>query len=393
MINVGDELEVTIEKMANRGKGLGRVNEQVVFVPYSAPGDILKIKVLKVSKSFVDAEILQIIKPSPMRIDAPCPYYTQCGGCDYQHIEYSQQVEIKNSLVKETLKRALHLTDDSIFLQPIASPKPWNYRNRIQIHIQDNHFGFKKRNSNTIIPIESCMIAEPMLNNDLKLLRTTADTPAVEKIELLIDKSLNVHRRDLNTQGQPILFSQINRFANTLLVDLVVAKILTYPLKGKIYDFYSGDGNFLLAIAKKLKNHDCIGIELNPGLLALGRAEIKTTNPPIKAKFILSNVETYLESVTLDSSDLVVLDPPRTGCDPKAMMVLGSAERNKVIYVSCEPTTLARDLRLLKDTAGKWGLAVKIESIQTLDMFPQTEHIETVVEFSIDKIDTRKTTH
>ena len=391
MIKVGDEIEIKIEKMANRGKGLARVNDQVVFVPYSAPDDVLKVKVLKVSKNFVDADIIQILKPSPIRVTAPCPHFTHCGGCDFQHIDYPKQVEIKDSLVKETLKRALSITDSSIFMAPIYSPKVTNYRNRIQIHIENGQFGFKKRNSNTIIPVENCLIAEKAINEELGLLKSSKDILNSEKIELVLDKNLAVHRRDLNSLGQPQLFSQVNRFANDVLVDLVLNRVLAAQSKAKIYDLYSGDGNFLLAISKALPGHDCFGIEMNPGLVNLGRSQANLLK--LKAKFILSNVEKYAESALFDTSDILVLDPPRTGCDAKLMMILGSASRKKVIYVSCEPTTLARDLRLLKETASNWGLSLKFESVQTIDMFPQTEHIETVVEFSIDKIDTTKTTH
>lgn len=391
MIKVGDELEVKIEKMANRGKGIGRVNEQVVFVPYSAPDDLLKVKILKVSKNFVDAEIVEILKPSRMRVTAPCPHYTQCGGCHFQHIEYPKQVEIKDGLVKETIQRALGLTDDSIFLDPIYSPQQWNYRNRIQIHIHNKSFGFVKRNSNTVIPIESCPIAEPALNEELKNLKFK-DLSDTEKLELLIDKNLAVHHRDLNSKGQPVLFSQVNRFANEVLVDLVVSKVLAYKPKAKIFDLYSGDGNFLLATSAALRERECIGVELNPGLVTQGRRSA-TDQKLGKVKFVISNVEKFVESVSIDPADVIILDPPRTGCDPKAMLVLGSSPREKVIYVSCEPTTLARDLRLLKETAIKWGLILNVQSLQTLDMFPQTEHIETVVEFSIDKIDTGTTTH
>ncbi len=391
MIKVGDHLEVKIEKMANRGKGLARVNEQVVFVPYSAPDDLLRVKVLKVSKNFIDAEIIEILKPSSMRIEATCPHYTQCGGCHFQHIEYPKQVEIKDALVKETLKRALGLNDDSVFMAPIYSPKQWNYRNRIQIHIENNKFGFIKRNTNTVIPIDKCPIAEGELNEELKSLKSKP-LPDSLKLELLLDKDLNVHHRDLNSKGQPVLFSQVNRFANDVLVDLVVSRVLAYKPKSKVYDLYSGDGNFLLSTSEALRDRECIGVEMNAGLVTLGRREIADENFT-KTKYVVSSVENFLESVAIDPTDVVILDPPRTGCDPKAMMILGSSPREKVVYVSCEPTTLARDLRVLKETSLKWGLQLKVESVQSLDMFPQTEHIETVVEFSIDKIDSSTTTH
>lgn len=391
MIHIGDEIQVKIEKMANRGKGLARLNEQVIFIPYSAPGDILKVKVVKISKSFVDAEIIEIIQPSAIRVAPPCPYFTQCGGCQFQHIEYTQQIEIKNFLVKETLQRAVGLKDDSIFLPPIASPKQWNYRNRIQVHFDNNKFGFKKRNSNTIIPIDACQIAELALNQELETIKTSKSVTSIDKLEILVDQSLMVHRRDLNSQGQPVLFSQVNRFANEVLVELIVSKVLAFKPVSKIFDLYAGDGNFLIPLAKALPEQECIAVELNPGLVRLGRA--KVSDQKLNATFVLSSVEKFTESVSIDRSEVILLDPPRTGCDSRTMMVLGSSARDKVIYVSCEATTLARDLRLLKETVLKWGLMLNVHSVQTLDMFPQTEHIETVVEFSIDKIDTRKTTH
>lgn len=391
MLKVGDQFQVTIEKMANRGKGLGRVNDQVVFVPYSAPQDILTVKAIKINKNFIDAEIVEIIKKSDLRIEPQCRYFTECGGCHFQHIDYSNQVKIKDLLVKETLTRAIGQLPDSAFLSPVASPQEWNYRNRIQIHIKNNEFGFIKRNSNTIVPIKNCKIAESALNDALTTFASTPEIKASEKVELLLDKNLKVHQRDLNSQGQPLMFSQVNRFANQLLVDLVVGKIFQNNPKKQIFDLYSGDGNFLAAIAKALPKNKITGVELNAGLVKIGRQTIAEQN--LNASYVQASVENYLETVSINTDDVILLDPPRTGCDPKAMTVLGSLPRNKVIYVSCEPTTLARDLRLLKDTAHKWGLSFRLESVQTLDMFPQTEHIETVVEFSIEKIDTSVTTH
>lgn len=391
MFKVGDQFQVTIEKMANRGKGLGRINDQVVFVPYSAPKDLLTVKATKVNKNFIEADIVAILTPSDLRVTAPCPHFTECGGCHFQHLAYSTQVEIKDQLVKETLQRAIGTISETAFLPPVASPKEWNYRNRIQIHINKSAYGFVKRNSHTLIPIEDCKIAEPALNKALADIKTTPDLMKNEKIELLIDKNLQVHQRDLNSQGQPVLFSQVNRFANKLLVDLVAEKVVGYAPKAKIYDLYAGDGNFLIAMGKSLPKNELVGVELNSGLVNLGRKEIEQQK--LKASYVQSSVEEYLETVSIKSEDTVVLDPPRTGCDPRAMMVLGSKPRNKIIYISCEPTTLARDLRLIKDTAQKWGLSFRLDSVQTLDMFPQTEHIETVAEFSIEKIDTSTTTH
>lgn len=391
MLKVGDQFQVSIEKLANRGKGLARINDQVVFVPYSAPQDVLLVKATKISKNFIDAEIVEVVQPSPLRVKAPCPYYTQCGGCHFQHINYNDQVSLKDALVKETLQRALATTTIEKLLPPIPSPAPLNYRNRIQVHIENGRLGFIKRNSNTIVPIEKCLIAEDSLNTALINLKKSGELPSVEKIELLIDKSLHVQQRDLNSQGQPLLFSQVNRFANQLLVDLVVEKVVASKPSSRVFDFYSGDGNFLVAMAKALPKIQFTGVELNAGLVQIGRGEIQKLK--LNAQYIQSTVEKYMEAVSIDPSDVIVLDPPRTGCDSHAIMVLASAPRNKVIYVSCEPTTLARDLRLAKETALKWNLNLRLSSVQTLDMFPQTEHIETVVEFSIDKIDTPTAKH
>jgi 23S rRNA (uracil1939-C5)-methyltransferase len=391
MLKSGDVIQIQIEKMANRGKGLARYNEQVVFVPFSAPGDTLDVKIGKVSKNFVDAEIIEIVTPSAMRIQAPCPYYTQCGGCHFQHIQYPMQVEIKDGLVKETLLRALGSTSLGQWLKPIASPHPWNYRNRIQVHFEGPRLGFVKRNSHSVVPIDSCLIAEGPLNEEIKKIKSSPQAPDAKKLELLLDKKMQVHQRDLNSKGQPVLFGQVNRFANELLIDVVVQKVNLINPKGKIFDLYSGDGNFLVNIAKTRPRNECIGVELNAGLVKQGREEVKVQK--LNARFVASSVESYMESLSIDLNDIIVLDPPRVGCDPKALTILAAAPRSRVIYVSCEPTTLARDLRLLKETAIKWGLDLRVHSVQTIDMFPQTEHIETVVEFSIEKIDTPTTTH
>lgn len=383
MPNLHDEIELKIEKMANEGKGLGRHDNQVVFVPLSVPGDILKVKITKASKNFCEAEILEIKTPSSDRVAPPCPYYGDCGGCNFQHISYAKQLEIKNSLVEETLKKFLKVT--SLPMAPAqGSPAEFNYRNRIQLHRSQEGLGFYKRRSHQLLPIKSCLITEEKINSYMADLKLGPASSSDEKIELFLDQNLNVAHRSVTTESGSYLFSQVNRFQNEKLISAVLALAQKIPTT-KIYDLYAGSGNFTFPLAAAIEKSEIIAVELGEELVKQGQqAKVQKANQlKSKVNFILSSVEYFLRNVRLQTTDLVLLDPPRTGCHSEVMQILGSKPLKKGIYISCNYITLARDLALLSETAKNWGLHLEIDQIQCFDMFPQTDHIEVLANFTI----------
>lgn len=383
MPNLHDEIELKIEKMANEGKGLGRHDNQVVFVPLSAPGDTLKVKITKKSKNFCEAEILDIITPSPDRINPPCQYYGDCGGCNFQHISYAKQLEIKNSLVEETLKKFLKLSSLPM-AAPQGSPAEFNYRNRIQLHHSQDGLGFYRRKSHQLLPIKSCLITEEKINSYMADLKLAPASSSDEKIELYLDQNLNVAHRSVTTETGSYLFSQVNRFQNENLVNTVVALVQKSPAT-KIYDLYAGSGNFTFPLATAIGKSEVVAVELGEELVKQGQQVKLQKANQLKSKvtFTLSSVEYFLRNVRLQTTDLVLLDPPRTGCHPEVMQILASKPLKKGLYISCNYITLARDLSLLSETAKNWGLSLQIDHVQCFDMFPQTDHIEVLVSFTI----------
>lgn len=383
MLNLHDEIELKIEKMANEGKGLGRYDNQVVFVPLSAPGDVLKVKITKKNKNFCEGEIIEIKTPSADRVQPRCRYYGDCGGCNFQHISYEKQLEIKNSLVEETLKKFLK-TGSLPLLPPIGSPKEFNYRNRIQLHTSSTEVGFFKRRSHQLLPIKSCLIAEDKINDYLGQLKLEKPLNSENKIEVYLDPQLNAAHRDIESNSGAYLFSQVNRFQNENLISSVVETIKSLKV-GKVYDLFSGSGNFTFPLATQIGGLEITAVELSEELVKQGILESKKKSALLKSKvsFILSSVEYFLRNVRLQTSDFILLDPPRSGCHPEIMNILGSKPLKQGLYISCNYITLARDLSVLSETAKNWGLDLKINKIQCFDMFPQTDHIEVLVSFSI----------
>lgn len=383
MLNLNDQIEITIEKMANEGKGLGRFNNQIIFVPYSAPGDRLKVTITKLAKNFAEANIIEIINPSANRITAPCPYYGECGGCNFQHLDYPSQLEQKTFLVKEALENFLK-QKDLPFKNSIPSPKIFNYRNRIQIHNKNNQIGFYKRKTHEVLPIKNCMIAEDPLNEHLSKMVPSELAP-MDKLELYLDTSLQVQQRFIDNKKNTSFFSQVNRFQNSNLVAVVVDLSNKNQNFSSIVDLYAGAGNFSFPLSEAHPNKKVFAVELSTDLINEGRRlQSKTAKPRLeKLHFVQSPVELFVQNFKLDSNDFVLLDPPRTGCSPEVIYLLGAAKRNQILYISCNYLTLGRDLALLKNTAQNWGLSLSVDFFQCFDMFPQTDHIEVMASLSI----------
>ncbi|MCK6598983.1 MAG: class I SAM-dependent RNA methyltransferase [Bdellovibrionaceae bacterium] len=384
-MKINDIIEIKIDKMANEGKGLGRYNEQVFFIPFSAPGDTLRVKVTRVTKSFCEGEIVEILKASSLRAQAPCSYYGQCGGCNFQHLIYENQLRIKTDLVKETLERFLKISDLN-FKESVPSPKHFNYRNRIQLHTQENTIGFHKRKTHEILDIKECLIAEEPLNYFLSSNSDKLKSLGSSKESLFLTPDFGVDYRSETEDSESFaFFSQVNRFQNENLIKTVVNLFSVIPNDPKIrfFDLYAGSGNFSFPMLLAKNKSPVMAVELSPELVKIGNLKKKESHYKQQITFINTSVEYFLSQVSVLPKDQILLDPPRTGCHQSTIEILGAQKRDKIVYVSCNYVTLARDLALLKTTAEGWGLKLDLQSLQCFDMFPQTDHIEVVVELSI----------
>jgi len=397
--------------VAHGGDTLGRHEGKVVFVPYAMPGEEVLVEIVEDKGRYARAELVEILSPSPHRVEPPCPHFGpgKCGGCQWQHIAYQAQLDFKAAVVGDQLARLGRLPE--IPVKPtIPSVSPWHYRNHVQFTVDDDgRLGFVATDGRRVEPIEVCYLLHPLLEElfaalDLELpglvrlsLRAGVNTghqmiifetrddepPALESdlpvsCVLLLSDGTPVNLIGSNHITEEVAgrrfrisaasFFQVNTAAAEELVG-VVGEYLAPAGDEVLLDAYCGVGTFALSLADKVGQ--VIGLEeaasavedarLNAGGLA-------------SVEFIEGSVEAVLPQ--LDRRiDLAVLDPPRQGCKPEALTALIELAPRRVVYVSCDPATLARDARKLAE--GGYHLV----EVQPVDMFPQTYHVESVALF------------
>lgn len=387
----GSELEsllhsehtLEIEKLAVGGSGVGRIQFKdrkiVVFVPYSAPLDQIKIKITAVDKNFMTGQIIEIIKPGLGRRTADCKYYGVCGGCTWQHVDEKIQVEQKELILKDLFQK--FLPDIKYTLkETIRAENNFEYRNRIQVKQIGTQVGFFKTESNDLVEINDCLIAEKPIRDWLKTAsQKLRPSRELKKHEVKINHLNQVESYTIGTQSEGLSFSQVNRYINDFLVQKVLNIVETVQ-PTMITEFYAGSGNFTFPILEKFQKTNIDAIELNPNLTKVAVEKIKEKSFHKRAKFYTTYSETFAEQAEL-SSELILLDPPRSGCDTKLMQIIAQQPPQKLIYISCHPVSLVRDLQLLL----KNNCKIEIQDLQIFDMFPQTDHFETVCVVSIYK--------
>lgn len=369
-----EPVELTIEKLSFGGDGIARKDGLVYFVPLSAPGDRLLAKVTEQKKNFARAEVIEILKNSPSRIQAPCPVFGKCGGCNWQHISYEEQLKQKHQILQEQLKG---LVEPGQIPAVIPSPNPFRYRNRVQFKFDGKAFGFYARQSHQVIDIQDCPITEELITEQIlplksKLLR---DSKPVPKVEVYRTPANEIRTRFEDSAYEDLGFAQVNSAQNDKLIETVLSWWSNRDPQ-KIYDLYSGAGNFTFPLFQKFPKASLIGADLSSKSIESAQKQTTAMNlSPLKMKFYLSDVELFLKRMPIDENSLVLLDPPRAGCSPGVIQALAQQRIQSLLYISCNPSALARDLKSIIST-GRW----KIARVQAFDMFPQTDHVETLVE-------------
>ena len=359
---VGQRLELQIDKLASGGRGVARHHGRVIFVDGAAPDELVAAEITAVKKNYAEARVQGLLRPSIHRVQPLCPVFGKCGGCSWQHIDYAEQLRQKRNLVEEALQKFFRVHEVAV-APVIPSPQPWYYRNRIQLHARGQRIGFHARGSNELVEIQECRIAEPGLNQELQRLRGQKNLP--ERFELPWQV------------GSGAEFHQVNTQVNLLMIDHVVAqaRAACSARVQKILDLYCGSGNFTFALAAAFSGAEVHGVELNARSVQRARERVTAAGP----QFHAIPAETFLASQST-SSTLVVLDPPRQGCSTEVLRALLRHPAQALIYVSCDPVTLARDLK----SFGEAGF--RLTNVQPFDMFPQTEHVETVATLVLTKV-------
>jgi len=419
-------IEVRAEKLVYGPDALAHYENRAVFVPFLLPGELARVRPIEQKKKFIRGRVEQILEPSPERIAAPCPHFGVCGGCNYQHLEYSAQLRAKSEILRETLGRIGHIRWEGP-IETRSFPQ-FYYRNRAQWKIRRvggrSRIGYFEAGSQTLCPVGACPILSPLLERTLLRIAGLLDSgdalKTVDEIEAFADADdrrllLNCSVERLPQAGglaetlrgalpeiesllfvEPddgkmtldgpghlsykvgehsyrvghLSFFQVNRFALDAVVALVCGE-----RRGKLaLDLYAGVGLFSRPLARQFDR--VIAVESNPAAardLEFNLHESGGASPTSR----LTTAEAFLERWH-EEPDLVVLDPPRAGVAEAALRLLRKLAPREIVYLSCDPATLARDLAVLTaqdESAAKF----EIRDVYLIDIFPQTYHMEALV--------------
>jgi tRNA/tmRNA/rRNA uracil-C5-methylase (TrmA/RlmC/RlmD family) len=374
-LQTGDKISLTIDDIAFGGEGVGRVRSDdgdlVVFVPFVLVGETVEAEITEVKKNFARAKLLRLEKPSPERVEAPCVYFGKCGGCQYQHIAYGEQLRIKQKQIADLFERVGKIPRE-VVAPVIPCPSPYGYRNRIMVRSQWNkpeqklNIGFVRGDCGLVEDIVKCAIAEPPLNEQLEHVRAHPPPKGGIKIVLRVQPE--------NWELPPDSFFQNNFFMLPALVD-TARNFLQAGGATHLADLYCGVGFFGIELSHSVETF--IGVEYDRR--AIRAAEQNALSRKItNGQFIPAKVEDILpgllEKISAEKT-AVLLDPPRKGCGREILDLLRQTRPRQVIYVSCHPATMARDLNILcADNV------FELLRVQPLDMFPQTQHVECVAD-------------
>ncbi|NQS90877.1 MAG: class I SAM-dependent RNA methyltransferase [Chloroflexi bacterium] len=401
------EYEVTPTVCVYGGDALARLPDgRAVFIPYALPEETIRIRLVEEKERFARGEILEIITPSPLRIPPRCIHFQDCGGCHYQHIAYDEQLKIKQAIFVDQLVRVGKLTDPPV-RDIIPSPSAWQYRNQIQFHLsEDGLAGFYKHRSHQVVPIQECHLPEDNLNQiwpafnfdfipglDRISLRSgeegqdaliVLESSDPQPIEFSVDVALSaVHRGpsgEIVLAGDdftvmplldfPFVVSAGSFFqVNTKMAELIVNFLLeTLPLEADsvFLDVYCGVGLFSVFIAPLVAS--VIGIESDPGA---GEDYLYNLAGFDNVEFYDRPAEEVLPFLN-QSPDIALVDPPRAGLSRSVLDSLVSLNPDLIVYISCDPATLARDISRFQIQG------YSLRESTPFDMFPQTYHIESV---------------
>lgn len=389
MSSQGQQLTVTIEKLAIGGSGIARHDGFVVFVPDAAPGDELLVEITTKKKNFAEAQIVKILKPGPSRRIPPCPIADRCGGCNWQHVEESEQRQQKQIMVQEILKKFLPGHDFEYL--PIQSSPSLRYRNRIQPKYYRGKFGFFARRSHEIVEATDCPITEEKITNEFARIKSEMDkkyakSKDIQRLEIYLDQYEKPQWLLMGEEKEGVGFSQVNRFQNEDLLRTALDWSRD-PQYERIFDLYAGSGNFTFPLAAQYPNLPITAAELDSKLVQRAKDKIqKDESLNKRVQFYLSDVESFMKKTKFQPKDLVLLDPPRAGADEAVMKALAHSGVERIIYISCHPASLARDLKYFfaaqEQTSSSRKL--KLRRVQCFEMFPQTDHVETIAELAID---------
>ena len=370
-LSPGQLIAVTIHDLAFGGEGVGRLDELVVFVPFVIPGEKVEVEVTEVKKKFARARLVRVLQASPERVEPLCPYFGECGGCQYQHIAYEAQLRLKHKQISDLFQRIGGFS--GAVIDPVAPcPQPFGYRNRIMVRTQWNkrlqrmELGFLGTDNEHVVSITKCALAESVLNEDLQKVRANPPPRGGLKVTLRVTPEGWMVPRDS--------FFQNNFHLLPKLVETVRERLRDAGSR-RLIDAYCGVGFFALELADLVESF--VGVEYD-GLAIKAAKENMKQREVTNGQFVSGPAEDYLGGLLQrhpNEPTTLVIDPPRTGVPGDALQRIRRAHPQQVIYVSCHPATLARDLQILCAQGG-----YRLVKVTPHDMFPQTQHVECVAD-------------
>ncbi|CAN5333530.1 23S rRNA (uracil(1939)-C(5))-methyltransferase RlmD [soil metagenome] len=384
---IGDEIEVRVEKIVPRGLGIAFAEKLTVFTPLAAPGDLLKVRLAEVKKRLAFARILEVKEAGPERVAPPCEYFGTCGGCDFQQMSYAEQLASKIAIIRDCFARIGKIEFDGDIAM-IASPEPLKYRSRARWHVdrEKKAIGYYRRDSHDVIDVKTCPILTPELEATLQNYRETLDWDLLWEDLAEIEAAsgdggeVSVYSRHMaeptvnitqTVNGESYAFSAETFFqGNKSLIGKLIETAIGGASGGAAFDLYCGVGLFTIPMARQFEN--VVAVEDSTAAIRFARrnmANAKLQN----VRLVDMGVGRFLGENQKKGLDLVLIDPPRAGTEKRTIPAIAALKPAEISYVSCEPSILARDLRLLIDAG------YKIASVTAIDLFPQTHHVETVV--------------
>jgi 23S rRNA (uracil1939-C5)-methyltransferase len=382
-----ETLELEIERILPGGVGLAHADNKTFFVALAATGDRVRVRVDRAQGNISFASIVEVLSPSPQRVEPPCPYFGRCGGCDFQQLNYEAQLKAKSDIIRDCLHRITKL-ERVPEIKVTASPQQWRYRGRAtwQFDSGERSIGYYERGSRNVCDVADCAVLKPELQAVLEQVRAVdwstvpADLKHLEVTATEESKSFSPEFGNLRTEtinlsvgAETYAYNAASFFqANEFLLPALVGAALGDTAGKLAVDLYSGVGLFTIAMARRFQK--VIAVESSTKAIRFARTNLRDADLHNTKIFGITATEWFREnSFKPGSVDFLLLDPPRAGAESAVIKGIIALQPPRVCYVSCDPATLARDLKKLI------GGGYELTSTEAFDMFPQTHHVETVV--------------
>jgi 23S rRNA (uracil1939-C5)-methyltransferase len=374
-------MRVTIEKLVYGGAGLARTDQGIVFVPRTAPGDVVEVELVSRKADYATARMTSLLEASPDRQTPTCPNYQTAGCCHWQHLQYPRQLAIKEAIVRETLQRTGHIRWDGPI--PIVSGPDLHYRLRASFHVYNHHAGFVEERSHTVVPILECSSLVPELNEFIPSANGILARPemaGVREVHVVSGPpvlatfgrtSVGEGPARIDVNGcvfdlHPEAFFQSNRFLLEPFMREVVQSASVAP---RVLDLFCGSGFFTIPLSKQ--GGEVLGVESSRSAIRQARLNAKLNNVQ-NVEFYEGSVEETLRKSPEVRPNVVVMNPPREGAGKDVAGLVAGLGPEKIVYASCNPSTFAREAAVLM------GRGYELKSVTMVDQFPNTYHIELV---------------